>query len=325
MAYDAQTAVAHRLAIAGQALVMVPHVVSGLSVATLLAAGAWRVTGGAISAGDLVACQTLLFSINDALQRSIEASRLYPDAIAELRRQQILQTLPMVERAMIPPPGAAVLAPGIGELRVAGVSFFNLPVQLVLPPGEQLAVAGDECSDAHALCQALAGLAPEVASSVFVDRMALSSLSPSARSIAVALVDGSGVPLEDSLRENIRLWDHSLDDEAIQRALWLAGFEEALRLPGGLDRHLGRRELSGGQMRRVALAQALVRQPRVVVLDHALEALDIALVRRILQRFDQKGLTAVVVSPRQEVLALCRYRLVAAGGVWTAQPQSLGA
>ena len=322
-AYDAQAAAAHRLALAGQVLAMAPHVASGLSVAALLATGAWRVIGGAISVGDLVACQTLLFSINDALQRFIEASRLYPDAAADLRRQQALLALPQVEPAMIPAPGAAVLPPGAGELRVEEVPFAGLPVRLTLPPGGQLAVAADEPGDVHAWCQALAGLASGAAGSVCVDGMALASLSPPVRAAAVALVDGGGAPLDDSLRENVRLWDRHLDDQAIRRALWLAGFEEALRLPGGLDRPLGRRELSGGQTRRVALAQALVRQPRVVVLEHALEALDIALVRRILQRFAQTGLTAVVVSPRDEVLALCRYRLATAGGVWTVQPQPL--
>jgi ATP-binding cassette subfamily B protein RaxB len=130
------------------------------------------------------------------------------------------------------------------------------------------------------------------------------------------LIDSRGSALDDSLRENIRLWDQDSDDEACAQALYLAGFEEALQLPDGLDTALGRRELSNGQLRRVLLARALLRRPHLLVLDDALEALDLPLVRRILQRLKQSGITLIITSPRADVLSLCDWRLQVAAGGW---------
>jgi ABC-type multidrug transport system fused ATPase/permease subunit len=129
---------------------------------------------------------------------------------------------------------------------------------------------------------------------------------------ATAVVPQQTFLFDDSVRGNITLGDARLedpDDRRVWAALRLAqgdGFVAAL--PHGLDTHVGERgaTLSGGQRQRIALARALVRRPRLLVLDDATSAVDPRVEAAILAglRAASDGTTVVVVAYRKGTIAL---------------------
>ena len=128
----------------------------------------------------------------------------------------------------------------------------------------------------------------------------------------VALVPQQTFLFDDTVRGNITLGDAGLedpDDRRVWAALRLAqgdGFVAAL--PHGLDTHVGERgtTLSGGQRQRIALARALVRRPRLLVLDDATSAVDPRVESAILAglRAASDGTTVLVVAYRKATIAL---------------------
>lgn len=112
--------------------------------------------------------------------------------------------------------------------------------------------------------------------------------------------------LNDTLRMNIAMSDPSISDEDIWRALDEAGASEFVsELPDGLDTQLGERGLmlSGGQRQRISLARALVRRPRLLILDEATTALDPETEAKICMTLQE-------ISRRTAVLAISHQKAV---------------
>lgn len=119
-----------------------------------------------------------------------------------------------------------------------------------------------------------------------------------------------GFLFHDSVRRNLCWGAAAINDAAIAAALALAGADTLVaQLPQGLDTVVGERGalLSGGERQRLALARALLRRPRLLVLDDAANAIDAAGEAALLARLaalDPRP-TIVMISHRAESMALC--------------------
>jgi ATP-binding cassette subfamily B protein len=111
-----------------------------------------------------------------------------------------------------------------------------------------------------------------------------------------------------SVRENLTLGQANATDEQITEALEVAQAGFVYELPWGLDTRVGEQglSLSGGQRQRLALARAVLSQPRVLVLDDPLSALDVHTEAKVEHALAQvlRGTTALVVVHRPSTVAL---------------------
>ncbi len=140
----------------------------------------------------------------------------------------------------------------------------------------------------------------------------------------VAVVPQTAFLFDDTVRGNVTLGGDFSEDE-VRAALRVAQAEEFVEsLPQGLDTPLGERgtSLSGGQRQRISLARALVRRPRLLVLDDATSAVDPEVEARILASLRRstaahgggQGTTLVVVAYRKATIGLADEVLHLAGG-----------
>jgi ABC-type multidrug transport system fused ATPase/permease subunit len=146
---------------------------------------------------------------------------------------------------------------------------------------------------------------------VLVDEVDVRDLTHGSLAEHVAVVPQSTFLFDDSVRENVTLGADVPDGDvwAALRAVQADGFVSAL--PRGLDTQLGERgtTLSGGQRQRLALARALVRRPRLLVMDDATSAVDPEVEQRILAALaehtaDEDGPSVLVVAYRKATIAL---------------------
>jgi len=187
---------------------------------------------------------------------------------------------------------------------LAGVDF-------TVAPGRTVAVVGPTGAGKSTLTTLLARLVDPEAGAVLVDGVDLRSLARDELAGSLSVVPQSAFLFDDSIRGNITLGADYSDDE-VWDALRVAqadGFVKAL--PDGLDTTVGERgtTLSGGQRQRIALARALVRRPRLLVLDDATSAVDPQVEARILAglRRDLEsvtGTTVLVIAYRKATIAL---------------------
>ena len=140
----------------------------------------------------------------------------------------------------------------------------------------------------------------------------------------VGIVDQNPRMFAGTIAENLRWGNPEATDDELRRAVRIAQAEDVVRAKGGLDgaiEQLGR-NLSGGQRQRLSIARTLVRNPRVLILDDASSALDLATDARLRHALSTEcaGTTRVVISQRVSairhadlILVLDRGRLVGRG------------
>jgi ABC-type transport system involved in cytochrome bd biosynthesis fused ATPase/permease subunit len=168
-------------------------------------------------------------------------------------------------------------------------------------PGTILAVKGVSGSGLSTVARLAAGwLAPSSGHAMLGD-VPLTQLAAG----TTILVDAD-VPLDSaSLRDNL-CFGHRIDDAALSEALRDVELDEALAARGGLDLQISRERpaLSGGELCRLAIARALCRRPRILVLDGVLDAVEAELAAVIAARIVSRGMVLVLTSARAETLAL---------------------
>ncbi|MEV6981976.1 ABC transporter ATP-binding protein [Sphaerisporangium sp. NPDC051017] len=286
-----------------------------LGVLAVLLFGSVRLQAGAVSAGELIQV-SYLFTLLAFPVRALGW------VLAELPRSVVGWTR---VRAVLDATGSmeygGELLPGTGPARVEvrDLTYGYTPDAPVLSgvgfdvrPGRTVAIVGPTGSGKSTLTQLLVRLIDPDDGSVRVDGVDLRDIAPGRLSSAVSLVPQQTFLFDDTVRGNLTLGDdgdHAVPDEKIWAALRLAqaeGFVSAL--PKGIDTRVGERgaTLSGGQRQRLALARALVREPRLLILDDATSSVDAQVEGRILfgLREGSPESTVIVVAYRMATIAL---------------------
>jgi ATP-binding cassette subfamily B protein len=182
-------------------------------------------------------------------------------------------------------------------------------VSFTVEPGRTVAVVGATASGKSTLTNLLTRLVDPHGGRILLDGTDLRDLARGQLAETVAVVAQTAFLFDDTVRGNVTLGATDLTDDDVWSALRAAqadGFVAAL--PHGLDSRLGERgtSLSGGQRQRISLARALVRRPRLLILDDATSAVDPEVEARILEalRSSGTGASLVVVAYRKATIGL---------------------
>ena len=284
-----------------------------LGTLAVLLIGAGRVADGSTDAGELVTIAYLFTLLAMPIRAIGWVLADLPRALAGFDR-----VTPVLDATGETPYGAVSAPAGSGGADLAvtdvGFTFGDVArptldgVTFDVPAGTTLAVVGPTGSGKSTLAGLLVRLVDPTGGHVVLDGVDLRGLREGQLAGAAAFVAQGAFLFDDTVRGNVTLGAPYGDDE-VWAALRVAAADEFVTsLPEGLDTRVGERgaSLSGGQRQRLALARAVVRRPRLLVLDDATSAVDPAVEARILDalRDSVDRATVVVIAYRQATIAL---------------------
>lgn len=253
----------------------------GLATAAVLFAGGARVMSGHLTPGELV---VFLSYLKGAFKPMRDLAK-YTGRIAKAAASGERITDVLATDAEVRDLPHATDAPRIaGDVRLEGVTATYAAgrvalrdVTLHIPAGSTVGVVGESGAGKSTLAGLLMRLQDPVAGRVLVDGLDVRDLTLQSLRSQIAVVLQESVLFATDVRENIRFGAPDASDSAVEQAAVLAGADEFVRsLPQGYDTVLGERgaTLSGGQRQRIAIARAILRDARIVILDEATAGLD---------------------------------------------------
>ena len=205
--------------------------------------------------------------------------------------------------------GRLVVDPWAAALDLKGITFGYSPtsppllsdITLHIAPGRIVAIVGASGSGKSTVGRLVAGLYQPWAGEVLLDNRALIDYSTAERARQVAFVDQDVVLYQASVRANITMFDPLIADrDVVEAAQDARVHDEIISRPGGYDAWIAEdgRDLSGGQRQRLVIARALVRRPRLLVLDEATSSLDARTEAGVVEQLRSRGCTALVIAHR---------------------------
>ncbi|MEY2756881.1 MAG: hypothetical protein RIR33_659 [Pseudomonadota bacterium] len=295
----------------GQAI----QLVNKLSMLLILFFGAKLVIDGQMTVGELVAFNMLAGRVSEPVLRLAQLWQQFQEARVGVARLGDLLNAP-TEKAHAP--SRSALPPIEGQIDFDSVGFRYRPdgpevlrsVSLRVKPGEMLGIVGPSGSGKSTLTKLVQRLYTPERGRVLVDGVDLAMVDPAWLRRQIGVVLQENLLFNRSVRDNIALADPSMPMEDIVAAAKLAGAHDfILQLQEGYDTEIEERgaNLSGGQRQRLAIARALVTNPRVLILDEATSALDAeseAIIQKNLFEIAH-GRTVLIIAHRLSAIRQC--------------------
>jgi ATP-binding cassette subfamily B protein len=296
----------------------------GIGFAAVLFFGGWRVLAGGISVGELVTFHFFLAKLTWPMIAIGWVINLAQRGAASWGRlREVLDAVPAIADA----PGAVDPGDIAGAIRFSKLDFRYREagpealsgLDLELPAGTTVGVVGRTGAGKSTLLALLPRLVDPPPGTLFLDGHDVRAIPLARLRAAIACVPQEAFLFSASIAANVGFGRPEATRAEVETAVELAGLDVDLAsFPQGLETRVGERgvTLSGGQRQRVALARALLRQPRILLLDDCLSALDATTEARVLGNLRRvlPGRTVFLVAHRISTVAAADLILVVDDG-----------
>jgi ATP-binding cassette subfamily B multidrug efflux pump len=302
----------------------------GLSGLLLLWLGSREVIRGRITLGEFVAFNSYLTMLAWPMIAFGWVTNMLQRGMASWRRMlEVLEAKPAIDDAEARPELA--LRPIRGAIEVRDLTFAYDGRRVLdgisfrVEPGQTVALVGATGSGKSTLLHLLPRLHQPPGGTVFVDGVDVREIPLATLRAAVGFVPQEPFLFSDTIAENVAFGRTSASREAVEQAAVIARLDKDVStFPKGYDTTVGERgiTLSGGQKQRTAIARALLIDPRILILDDALSAVDTYTEEEILSRLRavMRERTCLIVSHRvstvrnaDQILVLANGRIVERG------------
>ncbi len=306
-----------RYARLNQYLGAIPGLVSSITNAAILILGVYLAMTTNFTVGMIMAFQGYMAAFVAPATKLINASQTIQEMRTNMERvEDVMQYPPDVEYDVGAAESEAEYDKLTGNIELKHVTFgysrlgealiddFNL----TLTPGSRVAFVGGSGCGKSTLSKLISGLYKPWSGEILFDGKPLSEINHSVFTGSLAVVDQDIILFEDTIANNIKMWDSSIEDfEMILAARDAQIHEDVMQRDGGYQYKLleGGKDLSGGQRQRLEIARVLAQDPTIIIMDEATSALDAKTEYDVVNSIKNRGITCIVVAHRLSTIREC--------------------
>ena len=296
---------------------MIPGLVSQLSAAAILVLGVYLAMQGQFTVGMIMAFQGFLASFTQPAQTLISAGQTLQEMRTEMERVDDVMEYPTdvsQDSGTIDKDAEYTKLTGNIELKNVTFGYSRLAPPLIndfcmtLKQGSRVAFVGTSGCGKSTLSKLISGLYQPWSGEILFDGKPIKDIDRSVFTGSLAVVDQDIIMFEDSIANNIKMWDSSIEDfEMIMAARDAQLHEDIMQRQGGYNYKLteGGKDFSGGQRQRMEIARVLAQDPTVIILDEATSALDAKTEHEVVNAIKDRGITCIVVAHRLSTIRDC--------------------
>ncbi len=307
-----------RYARLNQYLGMIPGLISQLANTAVLVLGALFAIQGNFTAGMVMAFQGFLNAFTQPAMTLIEAGQTIQEMRTQMERVEDVMEYPIdVSCAEARTAGEDTeysKLSGAVEMKHVTFGYSRLAPPLIedfslsLKPGSRVAFVGGSGCGKSTLSKLISGLYQPWSGEILFDGRPVKDIDRGVFTGSLAVVDQDIILFEDSIRNNIKMWDDSIEDfEMILAARDAQLHEDIMQRDGGYSYVIteGGKDFSGGQRQRMEIARVLAQDPTIIILDEATSALDARTEYDVVRSIRDRGITCIVVAHRLSTIRDC--------------------
>ncbi len=294
-------------------MALLPVMANALCSVAVLVLGAYLILQGDLTVGMLMAFQGFMGSFLAPVNELVNGSQKIVEMRSQMERVEDVMKYPEDHRDS----EKEILQGKLGGLlEMKHVTFGYSPIQppliedfnLRVEPGHSVALVGPSGCGKSTLAKLISGLYKPWSGEILFDGRPIESIPNEELTNSVAVIDQNVVLFDDTIAQNIRMWDPSIEDFTLMMACNDAEIRaDIVSRPEGFDTKIvkGGQNFSGGQRQRFEIATALAREPIVLIMDEATSALDPKTEDEVMKRIRRMGPTQVIVAHRLSTIRDC--------------------
>ncbi len=306
-----------RYARLNQYLGAVPGMVSSAADIAILMLGVFLVIQGEFTVGSILAFQGFMASFTRPVNNLIQTGQGLQEMRTNMERiEDIMEYAPDVNYAENDLSDAAFYDKLSGEVVMKNVTFGYSRLEdpliedfnLTLKPGSSVAFVGPSGCGKSTLSKLISGLYKPWSGEILFDGKPISSINHEVFTGSLAVVDQDIILFEDTIANNIKMWDTSIEDfEMILAARDARLHEDIMQRNGGYNYRImeNGKDFSGGQRQRMEIARVLAQDPTIIIMDEATSALDAKTEYEVVEAIRNRGITCIVVAHRLSTIRDC--------------------
>jgi NHLM bacteriocin system ABC transporter peptidase/ATP-binding protein len=301
-----------------ESLELIPQLLVQLANISVLCIGVWMIIAGSFTSGSLLSFTGFLCLFTNPLNQIILLGQTIQEMEVSMDRVEDVMKYPVdvPEDTLPAQEEMSSLQKLSGSVELKNVTFGYSPLKeplikdfnLSLTPGKWVALVGTSGSGKSTVAKLVSGLYKPWEGEISFDGIPLSEVPREQLKSSMAVVDQDIVTFEDSISDNVRLWDHSIEDFEIILACRDADIHDDItRRAEGYSGFVMPRgcNFSGGQLQRLEIARVLAMDPTILVLDEATSALDSEREAKVMQSIRDRGITCIVIAHRLSTIRDC--------------------
>lgn len=303
---------------------MIPLIVSSLADIFVMLIGAYLTMQGHFTIGMITAFQGFLQAFVTPATTLTDASQTLQEMRSDMERVEDVMNYPS-DDIFTDDIAVEEYDKLSGQIELKNVTFGYSPLEpplindfsLSIKPGQKVALVGSSGCGKSTISKLISGLYKPWSGEILFDGKPISEINKTIFKSSLLVVDQDIIIFEDSISNNIKMWDSSIEDFEMILASRDAQIHDTIMQRGGYNQNVseGGRDYSGGQRQRMEIARVLASDPTIIVLDEATSALDAKTEYDVVKAIENRGISCIIVAHRLSTIRDCDEIIVLDNGV----------